>query len=228
VKHARNEAMKEHDHRPLRDALIAVVKETSMKILLCPEDRTQMAVGKELLLDPLPEEVRSKVVWRPDYWLTAEAVSTYVRSAGLFGNEMHSPIMCIRNGIPAIVCRWPEQTTKGFMWEDIGLGDWLFDLDDEARVAQVRFQTFSPSPAIRKRLVPKRKPPGTGAAAATGNHGNPGCGIGQGVKIFHDEPDVHSPRHVVVRVCSFRAGTGQRRSGTGTCGRDGQDDRGRL
>jgi len=137
VKHARNEAMKEHDHRPLRDALIAVVRETSMKILLCPEDRTQMAVGKELLLDPLPPEVRAKVVWRPNYWLTAEAVSTYVRSAGLFGNEMHSPIMCIGNGIPAIVCRWPEQTTKGYMWEDIGLNDWLFDLDDEARVAQV-------------------------------------------------------------------------------------------
>ena len=96
-----------------------------------------MAVGKELLLDPLPPEVRAKVVWRPNYWLTAEAVSTYVRSAGLFGNEMHSPIMCIGNGIPAIVCRWPEQTTKGYMWEDIGLNDWLFDLDDEARVAQV-------------------------------------------------------------------------------------------
>ena len=23
------------------------------------------------------------------------------------------------------------------MWEDIGLGDWLFDLDDEAKVAKV-------------------------------------------------------------------------------------------
>ncbi|MEX0819126.1 MAG: hypothetical protein WD070_06025 [Pirellulaceae bacterium] len=31
--------------------------------------------------------------WRPDYWLTGKAISTYVRSAGLFGNEMHSPIM---------------------------------------------------------------------------------------------------------------------------------------
>jgi len=31
--------------------------------------------------------------------------------------------MCIGNGIPAVVCRFKEQTTKGFMWEDIGLGD---------------------------------------------------------------------------------------------------------
>ncbi|MCB1063307.1 MAG: polysaccharide pyruvyl transferase family protein [Verrucomicrobiae bacterium] len=137
VKHARNEAMKEHDHAQLRQAVIEVVRQTDLKVLLCPEDQTQMQVGKELLLDKLPEDVLAKVVWRPNYWLTGEAVSVYVRSAGLFGNEMHSPIMCIGHGIPAIVCRWAEQTSKGYMWEDIGLGDWLFDLDDEAQVAKV-------------------------------------------------------------------------------------------
>jgi hypothetical protein len=78
--------------------------------------------------------VKAKVVWRENYWLTDEALSTYVRSAGLFGNEMHSPIMCIGNGIPAIVCRWKEQTSKGFMWRDIGLGDWLFTLDNEDEI----------------------------------------------------------------------------------------------
>jgi hypothetical protein len=45
---------------------------------------------------------------------------------------MHSPIMAIGNGIPAIVCRFEEQTSKGIMWRDIGLGDWLFDLDQPA------------------------------------------------------------------------------------------------
>lgn len=133
AKHERNEAMKEHDHAPLREAIIAVARETRMKVLLCPEDQTQMAVSKELLLSRLPDDVRLRVVWRENYWLTDEAVSTYVRSAGLFGNEMHSPIMCIGNGVPAIVCRWAEQTTKGLMWKDIGLNDWLFDHDkDEA------------------------------------------------------------------------------------------------
>jgi len=108
-----------------------------MKVLVCPEDRTQMAVGKEMLYDPLPESVKKRVVWRPDYWLTGEALSTYVRSAGLFGNEMHSPIMCIGNGIPAIVCRWAEQTSKGIMWQDIGLGEWLFDLDREEQLTGI-------------------------------------------------------------------------------------------
>jgi hypothetical protein len=137
TKHARNEAMKEHDHAQLRQAIVEVVRQTDLKLLICPEDQTQMAVGKELLFDPLPADVKAKAVWRPDYWLTGEALSVYVRSAGLFGNEMHSPIMCIGNGIPAVVCRWAEQTSKGIMWRDIGLGDWLFDLDDEAQVQRV-------------------------------------------------------------------------------------------
>ncbi|MDB4459097.1 polysaccharide pyruvyl transferase family protein [bacterium] len=137
VKHARNEEMKEHDHAQLRKAIIDVVAKTDLKVLLCPEDRTQMQVGKEVLLDTLPNEVKDRVVWRPDYWLTGEAISVYTRSAGLFGNEMHSPIMCIGHGVPAIVCRWAEQTSKGWMWDDIGLGEWLFDLDEEQQVAGV-------------------------------------------------------------------------------------------
>jgi hypothetical protein len=136
-KHERNEAMKEHDHAPLREAIAAVTRQTGLKVLLCPEDQSQMAVGKEMLFDKLPDDVRANVVWRGRYWLPDEAVSTYVRSAGLFGNEMHSPIMCVANGIPALVCRWKEQTSKGFMWRDIGLGDWLFDLDEEADVRRV-------------------------------------------------------------------------------------------
>ncbi len=137
VKHARNEQMKEHDHAQLRAAIVEIVKTTDLKVLLCPEDQTQMQVGKELLLDKLSPEVRQRVVWRPDYWLTGEAISTYIRSAGLFGNEMHSPIMCIGHGVPAIVCRWGEQTSKGYMWEDIGLGEWLFNMDSAAEVREI-------------------------------------------------------------------------------------------
>jgi hypothetical protein len=137
VKHEKNEKMKEHDLAPLRRAIVDVVRGTDMKVLLCPEDASQMEVNREMLFDPLPEDVKARVVWKKDYWLTAEALSTYVRSAGLFGAEMHSPIMCIGNGVPAIVCRWAEQTSKGLMWQDIGLQDWLFDLDKEEELERV-------------------------------------------------------------------------------------------
>lgn len=163
---AQNEAMKEHDHKLFREAIIKVVRETPMKILICPEDVTQVALGKEILYDPLPEDVKKKVVWRSTFWLTDEALSTYVRSAGLFGNEMHSPIMCVGNGIPAIVCRYAEQTSKGIMWRDIGLGDWLFDLDNEKEIEGIvpavfnmaKYPKLAKEKALKaKKIVEKRQ-----------------------------------------------------------------------
>ena len=133
-RHARNEAMAEHDHAPLREAIRAILRETEFKVLVCPEDKSQMAVGKRWIIDRLTAAERARVVWREQFWLTDEALSTYVRSAGLFGLEMHSPIMCVGNGVPAIVCRFEEQTSKGIMWRDIGLGEWLFDFDRDEEI----------------------------------------------------------------------------------------------
>ncbi len=135
--HARNEDKKIADHAPLLDAIIAVTRETSMKILICPEDESQMEITRAMLLERLPADVRARCVWRETFWLPDEAISVYRRSAGLFGHEQHSPIMCIGHGIPAIVCRWAEQSSKGIMWRDIGLGDWLFDLDQPDECAGV-------------------------------------------------------------------------------------------
>lgn len=132
-----NNKMKHHDNGPLREAITRIIRETDMKILICPEDETHVALGKSLILDHLPEDVKKRVVWRDKYWLTDEALSTYKRSAGLFGLEMHSPIICIGQGIPAVVCRFYEQTTKGYMWRDIGLSDWLFDMDVPEEVARI-------------------------------------------------------------------------------------------
>ena len=134
---ARNEEMKEHDHAPHREAITRLVREAGVKVLVTHEDQTQIELGKEVLYDPLPADVKKNVVWRDRFWLTDEALSIYTRSLGLFGNEMHSPILCIANGIPAVVGRWDEQTNKGFMWRDIGLDEWLFTMDDEDRLARL-------------------------------------------------------------------------------------------
>lgn len=134
AKNARNEAVKEHDHIPMRKAITQIVRTTGLKILICHEDETQIAIGKEWILDKLPDDVKPNVVWHNRPWLPDEAMSIYRRSAGLFSNEMHSPIMCVGQGIPAIVCRWEEQSSKGIMWKDIGLGEWLFDFDNEEEV----------------------------------------------------------------------------------------------
>lgn len=128
---ARSQAMKEADHAKLCEAVVAFVRKTGMKVLVCPEDRSQMEVGKENVVDKLPDDVKAKTVWREDFWLTDEAVSVYARAFALLSLEMHSPIMAAAQGVPTVLCRFEEQTSKGFMWRDIGLGDWLFDLDRE-------------------------------------------------------------------------------------------------
>lgn len=132
----RNNEMAEHDHAILREAITRLVKEADQRVLLCPEDMSQMLIGKEHVYDKLPDDVKPHVVWREKFWLTDEALSVYRLSAGLFGLEMHSPIMCIGNGIPAIVGRFSEQTSKGFMWKDIGLAEWLFDFDNADDVSR--------------------------------------------------------------------------------------------
>ena len=114
----------------------------------------------ELLFDQLPEDVQRRVVWRENFWLTDEALSVYLRSAGLFGSEMHSPIMAVGNGIPAIVCRFEEQTSKGIMWRDIGLGDWLFDFDqaaDRERLPDVVLAFARDPAAAREKTAEARK-----------------------------------------------------------------------
>lgn len=133
-----NQKMKEHDLLPYREAIISIIRHTNdIKVLICPEDMTQIELGKEMLYDPLPEDVKRRVVLKKDFWLTDEAVSVYVRSLGLFGLEQHSPIMCIGNGIPALLGRFKEQTSKGYMWYNIGLEDWFFDSDDDANMQQL-------------------------------------------------------------------------------------------
>jgi len=155
----RNQEMKEHDLKPYRDAIIALVRETPMKVLICPEDMTQVKLGKEMLYDPLPEDVKPKVVWRNRFWLTDEALSVYVRSAGFFGLEQHSPIMCIGNGIPALLGRFEEQTSKGYMWVNIGLKDWFFDSDKPDQMDRLNSTVVSlakdPKAARRKTMKAK-------------------------------------------------------------------------
>jgi hypothetical protein len=133
-RNTRNEAMKEHDHAPMVQAIVEIVRQTNMKVLIVSEDEVEVSIGKDWLYDKLPEDVKPQVVWKSNFWLTDEAISVYKRSAGLFSHEQHSPIMCIGHGIPAILGRWKEQSSKGTMWATIGLKDWVFDFDNEADI----------------------------------------------------------------------------------------------
>ena len=160
VRNARNEVMKEHDHAPMIEAITAIIRQTNLKVLIVHEDETQMSIGKDWIYDKLPEDVKPRVVWRNKGWLTDEAISIYKRSVGLFSHKQHSPIMCIGHNIPAILVRWEEQSTKGYMWNTIGLQDWLLDFDKaediKKYVPAVLFMAKNPAWAKAKAIKARK------------------------------------------------------------------------
>ena len=132
AREAENERHREADHAKLRAAIVAWVTGTGGQALLCPEMTYQVGLLRPLLFDPLPADVKARVIVRPGYWLPDEAASTYRQAAAVVSLEMHSPIIAIANGRPAIHLRQPTDTRKGQMWRDVGLSDWIFEIDESS------------------------------------------------------------------------------------------------
>lgn len=123
-----NAKYKEVDHAKLREAMIAWVRETGNKVLVCPEMTYQVDIMDELLIDPLPADVKPFVVKR-GYWLPDEAASIYQKAHTVLSFECHSPIIAAANGTPCFYLRQPEDTIKGQMYYDLGFDDWTFEID---------------------------------------------------------------------------------------------------
>lgn len=117
------------DHAAVRDMIIRLVRRTELSVLACPEMTYQVQLAREQLVDPLPADVRAKVVWKDSYWLNDEASAVYARALAVVSMENHSPILALAQGTPAIFLRQPTDTVKGRMWADIGLGDWFFEIE---------------------------------------------------------------------------------------------------
>ena len=124
-----NKRYKEEDHAKLREAIIAWVRETGHKVLICPEMTYEVDIMDELLYDPLPDDVKPLVIKR-GYWLPDEAASVYKRAFALLSFECHSPIIALANGTIAIYLRQPQDTIKGQMYYDLGFEDWVFEIEE--------------------------------------------------------------------------------------------------
>jgi hypothetical protein len=120
----------EADHARLRDMIAAWTKATGLKVLVCAEMTYQVELGRTHLVEKLPADVRRYVVWRENYWLPDEAASVYAQSLCVVGIEPHSLIMSLAAGTPIMHVRQPTDTFKGHMFRDLGLGDWLFEIEE--------------------------------------------------------------------------------------------------
>ncbi len=130
VRSAVNEAFADRDHAKMREAIVAWVREFGRRVLLAPEMTYAVPRLRPLLYDPLPDDVKPSVAVLDRYWLTPEAASVYARAAAVISFEMHSPILAVSAGTPAILLRQPTDTRKGQMWRDVGLERWLLEIDD--------------------------------------------------------------------------------------------------
>lgn len=144
---------KETDHAKLREAMIAWVRETGNKVLVCPEMTYQVEIMDELLINPLPEDVKPFVLKR-GYWLPDEAASVYSKAHTVLSFECHSPIIAAANGTPCFYLRQPEDTIKGQMYYDLGFNDWTFEIEqtEGKQVADRLREVWTDYPAAMAKL----------------------------------------------------------------------------
>jgi hypothetical protein len=130
------------DHAPLRDLITLWVRETGLKVILCPEMTYEIAVAKEHLFDPLLADVKPNVIWRDTFWFADEAASVYARAVAVVSAECHSPIIALSQGTPAFYVRNPADTVKAQMFRDLCLTDWVFE--SSQTTGQQLWETIKP------------------------------------------------------------------------------------
>ena len=128
---ALNAKTEEPDNAVLRAAIEETVRRFGLKVLVCAEQRTEVALGKRAVMDRLPDDVRKACVWTGEYWSPDLALSVYKASRLVFGIEMHSQVMALGNGVPAVILVHPNFGTKDDMWRTIGCGEWRVDITEK-------------------------------------------------------------------------------------------------
>jgi len=106
------------------------VKKTNGKVLIAPETIKEMGHNKRLIHDPLPPEIRKRVVNLEYFWNADEAASIFARAHTVVCHEPHSPIIALANGTPILHTYSEFHSPKCWMFKDIGLPEWLLEMDE--------------------------------------------------------------------------------------------------
>jgi polysaccharide pyruvyl transferase WcaK-like protein len=125
------------------------VKETGYKVLIAPEVKKEMVHNKRLIFDPLPPEIQKQVVNLDEFWNADEAASVFARAHTVVCHEPHSPIIALANGTPIIHTYSEFHSPKCWMFQDIGLAEWLpeFDSTPATKMFEILLGIHSDYPA---------------------------------------------------------------------------------
>lgn len=108
------------------------VERTGIPVVLFPEVKTEIASLRERIYQPLAPEVQRQCVLLKEFWSPEQAYSLFRRAEFIVSMEMHSVILALSLGVPALMPQFVENGRKVWMLEELGLSDWTFDIDDPA------------------------------------------------------------------------------------------------
>lgn len=137
-----------------RELITRWVQKTGGKVLIAPETIKEMGHNKRLLHDPLPPEIQKHVVNLEYFWNADEAASIFARAHTIVCHEPHSPIIALANGTPIIHTYSEFHSPKCWMFQDIGLDDWLLEMDETPveKMAETLFAIDADYPAAQAKV----------------------------------------------------------------------------
>jgi hypothetical protein len=144
------------DHAKLQVAITTYVRKTGHRVALVPETIYAMDVLGPWLKDGLPSDVSSQVAVMERFWLPDAAQSLFARAQAVVSVENHSPLLAAAAGTPFVMVHQPEDSFKGDMFVDIGLGDWYVpDINKTTgeEIARMLMALVSDMPAARAKLA---------------------------------------------------------------------------
>ncbi len=132
-----------------RELIALWVEKTGGKVLIAPETIKEMGHNKRLIHDLLPAELQKHVVNLEYFWNADEAASIFARAHTIVCHEPHSPIIALANGSPIIHTYSEFHSPKCWMFQDIGLREWLLEMDETpvAKMAETLFAIDDDYPA---------------------------------------------------------------------------------
>jgi polysaccharide pyruvyl transferase WcaK-like protein len=106
------------------------VQQTGLPVVLAPEVDREIEGARQHIFSKLSPPAQKKCVQLDAFWTPEQAYSLYRRARMVVSMEMHSVIMALSLGTPSLMPQFSENGRKVWMLEELGLRDWIFDIDE--------------------------------------------------------------------------------------------------
>jgi len=118
------------------------VEKTGLKVVLVPETVGSIELNRTYIYEALPRAIKERVVlddrlWAPssEFWTPDQALSVLSRARAYLNVDHHGALIALAAGVPCVHPRQPQAGRKAWVYKDVGLQDWLFEVGGESAEA---------------------------------------------------------------------------------------------